>query len=229
MMRTTVFTPTTRIFRQHTPEQHTQALADFLPNGDLYIAKNINESNIRKWLRGLAPQFQNAESVLALWDKEMDVRYTVQLLEEWERTVGIPDDCFTTDGTIDQRRTNVLVKLSALGVQTESDFINLAALYGVAIEIWHGIDHNGFVLDFPVLFFPNARAARFTMIVRYYSNESDGFVFDFPIQFGTATLAFLQCLFAKLVPANSDVIWMASEFPIEFPTGMSGGFSGGFS
>ncbi len=228
MSSITVFTPSNPIFRQHTQEQHTQALANFLPNGELYIAKNISESNIRKWLRGLSGVMVNAESLLVLWDREMDVRYTTQLLEEWERTVGIPDDCFTTDGTIEQRRTNVLVKLSALGVQTEADFINLAALYGVAIEIWHGIDHNGFVLDFPVIFFPNARAARFTMIVRYYLDESAGFSFDFPIEFGTALLAFLQCLFAKLAPANVDIIWMESDTPIAFPSAFSGGFSGGF-
>jgi len=225
----TVFSQTTRLFKTHTQEQHTQALADFLPSGELYIAKNVSQSNIRKWLRGLSGTFENAESLLVLWDKEMDVRYTTQLLEEWERTVGIPDDCFTTDGTIAQRRTNVLVKLAALGVQTESDFINLAALYGIGIEIWHGIDHGGFIFDFPMIFFPNARAARFTMIVRYYLEESSGFTFDFPIEFGAAILAFLQCLFAKLVPANVDIIWMESETPIPFPTGFTGGFSGGFS
>lgn len=225
----TVFSPTTRLFKSHSAENHTQALANFLPDGDLYFAKNINDSLTRKLLRGLVGSFEGAEQLLVLWDKEMDVRYTVQLLEEWERTVGIPDECFNTDGTMDQRRTNVLIKLSALGVQTEADFINLAALFGIPIEIWHGIDHGGFVFDFPMIFFPTAQAARYTMIVRYYLEESTGFTYDFPIEFGTAILAFLQCLFAKLVPANVDVIWMESEFPIPFPSSTSNAFSGAFA
>jgi len=43
----------------------------------------------------------------------------VAFLDEWERALGIPDDCFDLANTDDERRINILTKLAALGVQTE--------------------------------------------------------------------------------------------------------------
>lgn len=218
------------IFTCHTLEQHTQVLADYLPNGELFAAKNIRDSLYRMFLRGLAHTEQDAESFLCLFDKELDIRTTTAFLEEWEATVGIPDDCFTNDTDIETRRAQVLIKLAALGVQTEQEFVDLAALYGVQIEIDSGSEHNIFTLNFPLIFFQTAKVARFTMIVFYDLAETATFTYTYPIPFGNAVIPILECLFRKLVPANVDLLFLRSDLPDPvYNRAFSLGFSAGFA
>lgn len=218
------------IFTCHDLEAHTQVLADYLPNGELFAAKNIRESIYRMFLRGLAHTEMDAEGFLCLFDKELDIRTTTAFLEEWERTVGIPDDCFTNDTDIETRRAQVLIKLAALGVQTEQDFIDLAALYGVNIEIDSGSEHNVFTLIFPLIFFPSAKEARFTMIVFYDLAATATFTYNYPIPFGNDVIPILECLFRKLVPANVDVFFIRSDIADPpYTRAFNLGFSSGFA
>jgi uncharacterized protein YmfQ (DUF2313 family) len=217
------------VFRPHTLEQHAQALANFLPSGRLFTAKNVRDSVYRMLLRGLAHTEQDAESLLVTFSKELDISTTTAFLEPWERTVGIPDECFDTNTTLEIRRQQVLIKLAALGVQTEQDFIDLAAMYGVEITIASGIEHNAFTLTFPIVFFDTAKQARFTMLVFYEIDQAYTFPYTFPIIFSGREIPVIECLFRKLVPANVDLkfIQVDSVDPID-DSAFNNGFSDGF-
>lgn len=215
------------MFRQFDLESHAQALADYLPNGRLFEGKNIPDSIYRMFLRGLAHTQQDAEAFIALFEHEIDISQTTLLLEEWERTVGIPDQCFNTNVSIEVRRRQVLVKLASLGVQTEEDFINLAAMYGVTITIKSGVRYFAFPMIFPIIFFNNIKESRFTMIVEYFVEAQNRFPYTFPIIFGDQSIPTLECLFRKLVPANVDVYFLQSDARPNPPN--TGGFSFGFS
>lgn len=217
------------LFKRHSLESHAQALANFLPSGDLYRAKNVRDSVFRMLLRGLAHCNQDAESLLCTFDSELDIATTTAFLEAWEETVGIPDECFDRNVSVDIRRQQVLIKLASLGVQTEEDFVNLAAIYGVEIVIHPGIIHGAFPFEFPIIFFDSLKEARFTMLVFYEIAQAYTFPYTFPLIFGGLEIPILECLFRKLVPANVDVqFWQVEEVDV-FSRAFDSGFSGGFS
>lgn len=215
-----------KLFAPHTLEQHAQAIANFLPSGRLFVAKNVRDSVYRMILRGLAHTEQDAESLLIAFSDELDISTTTAFLEPWERTLGIPDECFDTNTTLEIRRQQVLIKLAALGVQTEQDFIDLAAIYGVRIAIESGITHFAFTLTFPIIFFDTAKDARFTMLVFYETPVASTFTLTFPFVFGGAEIPVIECLFRKLVPANVDLRFIQVD-SVDPPIGR--GFSSGFS
>ncbi len=68
---------------------------------------------------------------------EADPRTTVEMLEDWERVLGLPDSCTptTTNLTLQERRDRVVQKLTLGGGQTPAFFIALAAQLGYAITI----------------------------------------------------------------------------------------------
>jgi len=215
------------MFKQHSIEEHASAIAAYLPNGRLFEAKNIDGSLYRMFLKGLAHTNQDVESMLMLFEQEIDISQTTLFITEWEKTVGIPDSCFDTNVSLETRRKQVILKLASLGVQTSDDFINLAAIYGVTITITSGIVYDSFPMTFPIIFFNNAKEARFTMVVTYYIEAQYRFPYTFPIVFGNQSIPILECLFRKLAPANVDVYFLQSDQKPSPPN--TGGFSFGFN
>ena len=176
----------------HTIEEHTKAIADYLPGGKLWTAKNISDTSMRNLLVGLSRESLRAEGYLKALQEQFIPDNTENFIEDWERALGIPDDCFDTDGTIDERRRNILVKLASLGVQTVSDFENLALTFGITVTVTPGFDIEG-------------ATGRFKIYVQFA--PIDGFALEFGIIFGDPAAAILECLFNKLKPANCEVIF----------------------
>ena len=217
------------LFKAHSLEAQAQSLANFLPNGSLYSGKNVQTSVFRSLLRGLAHCLKDAESLLITFDDELDISQTTAFLESWEKTLGIPDECFDTNVSIAVRRQQVLIKLAALGVQTVDDFKNLALIYGIEIEIDGGIIHGSFPFTFPIIFFDTVKEARFTMVVFYEVAQAYTFPYTYPLIFGGLEIPVLECLFRKLVPANVDVqFWQVDEVDVFGGSGFDSGFDSGF-
>ena len=59
-------------YTKHTKEEHTQALANLLPNGKIFTSKNIEGTKIRKLLQGLSEEFKRSESLLVDIIEEYD-------------------------------------------------------------------------------------------------------------------------------------------------------------
>lgn len=216
------------IFHPHTIEEHTDALASHLPGGRLFLAAMQDASVMRLFLKGLSVAHLDLESLLVLFAKELDISETTYLLDGWEKTVGIPDSCFQVEGkTIEERRNNVLIKLASLGVQTASDFVSLAAMFGVTVTVETG-DYNtqGWTGSSDL-------EERNTIIIVYVVGGGDAF-FDGPpypnppntqafdglpfhaagsvsafdgFRFGTAGVGSMECLFEKLKPANNQIVY----------------------
>lgn len=63
--------------------------------------------------------------------EEADPRTTTELLADWERVLGLPDDCMVTlPLSINERRLIVWQRLTELGGQSRAYFIDLAARFG---------------------------------------------------------------------------------------------------
>lgn len=61
---------------------------------------------------------------------------TAEMLPDWERVTGLPDDCAPITGTAEQRRQALVTHLRLLGGQSPQYYIDLAASLGFAIEIY---------------------------------------------------------------------------------------------
>jgi len=189
----------------HNIEDHTDALADYMPNGRLFEAKKINNSNYRQLLRGIANELFTAEGYLISLNDEYLPDQTTLFLDEWESVLGIPDDCFPISTNNDDRRRNILVKLAALGVHTVNDFENLGDIFGIDVNIYTGSEVSSFPISFPLIFFNTPSDSRFTIIIDFPLPTSGFFIYNFPIVFGESSQFILKCLFRKVAPANCQV------------------------
>lgn len=186
--------------QKQTLEQHTDALAHFLPSGHLFESKNIQDTNFRKLLRGFAGELFTAEGYIKTFDDEYSPLTTNLFLDEWERALGIPDDCFLGDGDNDTRRTHILTKLASLGIQTAADYVALGVIFGKALTV-EALDEMS-VPVIPVVF-PDAR-----YIIVITGTELVGGVPPYDVPFTPQSgVSILQCLFDKLIPANCKVIF----------------------
>ena len=196
------------LITQHSISKHADSLADYLPSGRLFESARITDTNFRNLLFGLASELFNAEGYLKTISNEYDINTTTLLIEEWEGALGIPDTCFAADGSIEDRRRDILIKLASLGVQTSEDFEELGNIFDVSVTVNAGIDFSSvFPMIFPFIFFNSASDARFTIIVDFTVEPASRFTLTFPFTFGSAGINTLECLFNKLKPANCDIIF----------------------
>jgi len=86
---------------------------------------------------GMGVEFTRVEGRAGDLLNELDPRTTFELLENWERVLGIPDECQDIAGTIQERIDAVFLKLTKRGGNTMSKqfFIDLAASVGYTITI----------------------------------------------------------------------------------------------
>ncbi len=193
----------------HSKELHATALADYMPDGPLFEAKNISDSNFRKLLLGFSGELFTAEGYLKTFEQEYNPLNTVLFIEEWERAVGIPDDCFIVASTIDERRQNILTKLAALGIQTEQDFIDLAALLGITVTISQPSEGDllpPYDIPYTLASFPGAR---FVIVVTGVDLVSGFPPYSIPLDLESGE-TILECLFNKVRPDNCSVIFKNS-------------------
>lgn len=191
------------LFGPHTQEEQTKSLADFLPNGKVFGGKLHEGTTLNRLLIGLGVEIFRAENKMNELGVEHDIAETTLLIEEWESALGIPDECFDTDGTLDERRNQVITKLTALGISTREGFEALAAQFGFTVEVSSGAEWGIFPLRFPAIFFKYPTDARFTMVVDFGEELFPNvFALDFPIVFGSQITNVVICLFEKLKPAN---------------------------
>lgn len=185
--------------------RHVRALADYLPNGKLFEAKHIQNSNFQQLLRGIAGELFTAQGYIVTLNNEYLPDLTTLFLDEWESALGIPDECFTGTGTVTERRRDVLVKLASLGIQTADDFEELAALFGKTVTVTPLADEA--FPPFSVPFFPvGLTEGRFTVVVS--GVDLVGGVPPYSVPFDLfRDESILQCLLTRQSPANCNVIF----------------------
>lgn len=185
----------------HDSEQHTNAIAAYLPNGPLFAAKIKAGTVFRQLLTGIAEEVLNAEAYLKELQDDFIPDTTVKFIEEWESVLGIPDDCFLATGDTDERRRDILIKLASLGVQTADDFVALAALFGIVVTV-----ESGKAVNQPPA--ASDKEQRFTIVVTFTVEAANQFPLTFPFTFGDEVIAIVECLFSKLKPANCNVLFI---------------------
>ena len=184
---------------------HTQAIADYLPNDRLFEAKNINDSNLRKVLKGLAGEFYRCGGYLDTLEQEYYPDATSLFVSEWEQALGIPDCCFTGDGSIEDRQRDVFIKFAGMWVQTADDFEAMALLFGKTVEVTSLSEEALPPYDVP--FNPTSfPEARYTIVVTGDNIVTNVPPYDVPFDLFSNNDV-MQCVFKRQAPENCNVIF----------------------
>lgn len=193
-------------FLPNTLVENTDCLVAYLPDGRLFAAKNIEGSNLRKLYTAFSYEYGRLQNKIYEISFEDDLSNTVNLINEWEKALQIPDDCFSNTTTMAQRRKQIVAKFALMNITTEQDWIDLAWFFGFRIKIEYGIQYNTFTMKFPLYFAGSNKAARFTMIITFMgiSKPKNIFTMQFPIVF-EEDMNFMLCLLKKLKPANVNI------------------------
>lgn len=121
---------------------YTKHLAKLLPQGKAWLSSqgtgsdpsgskesSSKTSNFHNLFQGMASELTRTHVRFESLLKENDPRITLELLSEWERFAGLPDDCSiissTLGETIQKRKENLLQKLTGVQGQSVAGFEKL--------------------------------------------------------------------------------------------------------
>ncbi len=199
-------------FTVHPNTEQAQMLALKLPDGDFWLAKYIEGTNLNKLLLGFGLELLRLESNLNYVSDELSLVNTNDLIDEWEKEFGIPGSCFASlsqGADIETRVNNILTKIAADGTSIEEQFEAVALSLGLVVDVINGKDYSSFPFTFPMTFIADSvREARFMIVVDLKGVSGSTFPLTFPITFGDPRVSVLKCFFNKLKPANTKVIYV---------------------
>jgi uncharacterized protein YmfQ (DUF2313 family) len=125
---------------RRTGDDYGTALLGLLPQGLAWptsLAGNLSKIVSPKIIKGIAQIFGYVDGRAAdLLEVETDPRQTTELLPEWERAFGLPDNCIPlppSDETT--RRLNLVSKMTMLGDQSRAFFVARGVDVGEMVEI----------------------------------------------------------------------------------------------
>jgi uncharacterized protein YmfQ (DUF2313 family) len=187
-------------------EQIAKILKRYVVNGFLSEALNISSTYIFKMFAGFSGTFKRECDSEDYLRRELNPETTFDLIGDWERFVGIPDECFSNKNlSIEQRRNQVITKLTAQ-VQTDQDFVDLAAKLGVEVTVSPKVTGDGgFPLTLPYTLV--GTDDYFIIVVNIIGwAPTGGFPLTLPYTLGAVPYTSqIQCLFDKLKPANCAI------------------------
>jgi hypothetical protein len=178
------------LLRPITKEDNHFLLASHLPQGNYLVTAFSKDYNLGKLVYALCLEYYRIQVLTEIYSLEFDINSTERLLEEWEKSVGIPSDCIPIYGkTIEERRKQLEgVFGNFKGVQTADDFERVCLIFGFEVDVTPGPGVHEMTVNVtnipPGVYFP----------------------LTFPIQFAGGGITFLQCLLDSLAPANVEVI-----------------------
>lgn len=113
--------------------EYAGALAKLMPRGRIW--RGDPGSNLQALLASLAPTYTRSTQAAAQVLVDADPATTVNLLDEWEASLGLPDPCTAPSPSLQQRRAAVRAKFGARGTLNIPFFIRLAASLGFTVTI----------------------------------------------------------------------------------------------
>jgi uncharacterized protein YmfQ (DUF2313 family) len=118
-----------------TRDQYVDLLKKLLPRGDAW-PRQIT-TTFHKLFEAISEEFVRFDARVGTdLINEADPNTTLELLTDWERLVGLPDNCQTgLSETVGERRQDILRKLRFRGGQSRQFFVDLALAFGYTVEI----------------------------------------------------------------------------------------------
>jgi uncharacterized protein YmfQ (DUF2313 family) len=116
------------------PDDYAYAFQTLMPRGQAW--PRATRSVIRRLCDSLAWFWGFVDSRAAdLLERESDPQQTIDLLPEWERAWGLPEECFPEAQTIGERQKMLVTKMTWQGGQSRQYFIDIMTWLGFRVVI----------------------------------------------------------------------------------------------
>lgn len=197
----------------HAPkiDQAANQLASHIPDGRAWAAKNLDGTNMRALISGCAAAFMEIQKQIETMAREFDISLTDQLLPDWEKSCGLPEECIGVLGDIEERRSAVILRLRKIPFVTKEEYEQLAFdLTGLDVTVTPGADIELFPLEFPCVF---SSGNSFFKLYVYFNDTFGGFPYSFPFPFLIGPSNIVECVFKQIVPANVLLVFRSSPTP----------------
>lgn len=193
-------------------DAYTAQLQALLPQGAAWPRER--DATLTRLLQGWAEEFARLDARVDLLFEEADPRTTAELMDDWERVLGLPDPCTAASTNLAARQLIAWRKLAFQAGQTPAFYIALAASVGVEVEI-HEFDpdvdeHDGSLT-------PLITDGRWRFVWRVHVlTATDYTVFragigvagDLLVEGGSIDL---ECMIRAAAPAHTHVIFTYAE------------------
>jgi uncharacterized protein YmfQ (DUF2313 family) len=210
-------------FKAPGKEKTTELLAKHLYDGRAWDKKNDIDSIIYKLTRSLSAGYEQIREQVEIYASEMYVPQALELLPEWEESVGLPDECMGEATTLDERRNAVIERLRKIPIvtlQEMQDYID-GLIEGIEIELIPGTDLFAFERTFEAPFL-GAVNEKFILVVNVITSQN-AFESDFEHGFGGIDTDKIECALNKIIPANVLLLFnFSTPLPVPF-TALEGG------
>lgn len=117
-----------------TSESFLRTLQGLLPRGRAWTREM--DTDITKFLLAVADEICRVDTRANDLIREIDPKQSIELLEDFERLLDLPDECTGEATSIAQRRNEVVLKLTSQGAINRQFYIDLAAQLGYTITIY---------------------------------------------------------------------------------------------
>lgn len=116
--------------------RYAKLIRDLFPTGWVWEAKNKKGSNLSKLIYSMAEEYSRIEERGQALLKESNPATTFELISDWERVFGLPDECAPDEVlTLQQRRQRILQLLTTRGGQNKAFYQTLAAQFGFDVDV----------------------------------------------------------------------------------------------
>lgn len=196
------------LFSHHNNEEYRKSMADQLPNGDAFNAKNIPASFLFKLLLGLSADLSIVLNTINAIAYEYDIFTTSSLINEWEAALGIPDTAFDNSGDIELRRKQCRVKLG-WSFDTRQSFVNaIKYLFGIDCVIHNGSYFNSlYPLIYPFMYWDTPLDAFYTLIIDLpVAVGVDVYPLTYPFTYSDYG-SNIEAFFYEITPAHCSLIF----------------------
>lgn len=118
-------------------KKYLNLLRKLMPDGTLWAAKYDRASNMSKLLESLSYEAYRVEERGLDLIREANPASTIEMLGDWERVLGLPDECSKNNQvlSIQERRARVLQVLTTRGGQNVDFYKTLASNFGFDISV----------------------------------------------------------------------------------------------
>lgn len=125
-------------------QRYRSALRRLLPPGKAFDF--VDGSTAKKFFDAQAEEFARVEERGAKFLDELDPRTSFEMLDSWERLLGIPDECTPTDyePSLSQRRARILQKLTTGGGQSKAFYRLIASQLGYSLDAIDAVNFTDF-------------------------------------------------------------------------------------
>jgi uncharacterized protein YmfQ (DUF2313 family) len=118
-----------------TPADYRRQIDTLLPEGAAWRSSGDGAGVRDHLLDAAAVEYARIHNRLLDLIEESDPRTTGEMLTDWEQAAGLPDDCTGLADTLQERRNQLVAKITQRGGQSRQFFIDVAAALGFTVTI----------------------------------------------------------------------------------------------